>query len=84
MWLPVGLWRPSARHAHEVPVNAPIVVDNGGAIYDLERETYVVKNFLPEIAPIHIAAIAERFPHGALELYPDADFGPGPSAYCLE
>lgn len=62
------------RHAHEVPVNAPIVVDNGGAIYDLERETYVVKNFLPEIAPIHIAAIAERFPHVALELYPDADF----------
>ena len=62
------------RHAHEVPVNAPIVVDNGGAIYDLERETYVVKNFLPEIAPVHIAAIAERFPHVALELYPDADF----------
>lgn len=62
------------RHAHEVPMNAPIIVDNGGAIYDLEREQYVVKNFLPDIAPVHIAAMAERFPHVALELYPDADF----------
>ena len=61
------------RHAHEVPVNAPVIVDNGGAIYDLERGTYVVKNFLPAEAAVHIAAVAERFPHVALELYPDRD-----------
>ena len=62
------------RHAHEVPMNAPIIVDNGGAIYDLERGEYVVKNFLPDVAPTHIAAIAERFPQVAVELYPDANF----------
>ena len=61
-------------HAREVPMNAPIVVDNGGAIYDLERGEYVVKNFLPDFAPTHIAAVAERFPRVAVELYPDANF----------
>ena len=54
------------RHAHEVPMNAPIIVDNGGAIYDLEQQRYVVKNFLPDSAPAHIAAMAERFPGGRL------------------
>lgn len=62
------------RHAHEVPMNAPIIVDNGGAIYDLEAGRYVVKNFLPDCAPAHIAAMAERFPSVAVELYPDDDF----------
>lgn len=62
------------RHAHEVPMNAPIIVDNGGAIYDLEQQRYVVKNFLPDSAPAHIAAMAERFPGVALELYPDDNF----------
>ena len=34
----------------------------------------MVKNFLPDVAPTHIAAIAERFPQVAVELYPDANF----------
>ena len=60
-------------YAYEVPMNAPIIVDNGGAVYDLDRGEYVVKNFLPDFAPVHVAAMAERFPKVALELYPDAN-----------
>lgn len=56
-----------------VPTNAPAVVDNGGAIYDFEREKYLVASFLPELAVEHIRAVIERFPGVALELYHEND-----------
>lgn len=50
-------------------MNAPAVVDNGAAIYDLARETYLVRRFLPESALAHIAAVMDAFPGLSLELY---------------
>lgn len=55
--------------AEGLPMNAPAVVDNGAAIYDLARETYLVRRFLPESALAHIAAVMDAFPGLSLELY---------------
>jgi len=52
-----------------IPMNAPAVVDNGGAIYDLRENRYLLKRFLPEGAMGHIAAVMEAFPELSLELY---------------
>ena len=61
------------RQAAGVPMNAPAVVDNGGAIYDFAQERYLVKNFLPERALWHIAALMDAFPTVSLELYHEDD-----------
>lgn len=56
-------------HAAELSLNAPIIVDNGGGIYDLAAEKYLLKNFLPAGALAHIAAVMDAFPSISLELY---------------
>lgn len=61
------------RQAAGVPMNAPAIVDNGGAIYDFAQERYLVKNFLPERALWHIAALMDAFPTVSLELYHEDD-----------
>jgi len=53
----------------EIPMNAPTVVDNGGAIYDFKREEYLVQRFLPTGAAAHIQAVARAFPALSVELY---------------
>ena len=55
--------------AEGLPMNAPAVVDNGGAIYDLSEERYLVKRFLPDTALAHIARAAAGFPGISIELY---------------
>lgn len=57
------------RQAEGIPMNAPVIVDNGGAVYDWEAETYLVKNFLAPGAAGRIAGVLERFPAVSLELY---------------
>lgn len=52
-----------------VPMNAPAIVDNGGAIYDFMAGKYVVKHFLPSEAWRHIALVMDAFPRVSLELY---------------
>lgn len=55
-----------------LPMNAPAVVDNGGAIYDFAQEAYLVRRFLPESALARIAAVMDAFPGLSLELYHDS------------
>lgn len=57
------------KHAEKLTVNAPVIVDNGGGIYDLAEERYLVTRFLPEKALAHIAQAAEKFPAASVELY---------------
>lgn len=57
------------RQAEEIPMNAPSIVDNGGAIYDLAAERYVLKRFLPDSSLERVAAAMEAFPGVSLELY---------------
>ncbi len=57
------------QQAKLVPMNAPGIVDNGGAIYDFSTERYVVKTVLPEGSVERLAHIAGRFPRLSLEIY---------------
>ena len=52
-----------------IPMNAPAVVDNGGAIYDFASEKYLVKNILAASALDCIASVMEAFSQVSLELY---------------
>ena len=60
------------RQAEGIPMNAPSIVDNGAAIYDLTRGEYLVRRFLPESVLDHLAAVMAAFPGVSLELYPEA------------
>ena len=57
------------RQAEEIPTNAPCIVDNGGAIYDLAAEKYLVKRFLADSSLERIALVMDAFPEVSLELY---------------
>lgn len=57
------------QQAEEIPINAPVIVDNGGGIYDLAKEAYVVRKLLPECALEDLDAIERAFPGTSLELY---------------
>ncbi|MDE7245749.1 MAG: Cof-type HAD-IIB family hydrolase [Oscillospiraceae bacterium] len=55
--------------AEGIPMNAPAIVDNGAAIYDLKEERYLVESCLPDVCLEHLAAIVQKFPEVSLELY---------------
>lgn len=57
------------QRAEGLPINAPVIVDNGGGIYDLTAERYLETRFLPDTALAHIAQAAEAFPEISIELY---------------
>lgn len=57
------------KRAEGLPMNAPAIVDNGGAIYDFATERYLVERFLPETARGHLAQAAAAFPDISIELY---------------
>lgn len=56
-------------YAETVPTNMPVIVDNGGAIYDFQREEYFLTTFLPTGARERVEHVLEKFPHVALEIY---------------
>ena len=51
------------RQAEEIPTNAPCIVDNGGAIYDLAAEKYLVKHFLADSSLERIALVTVSYKH---------------------
>lgn len=57
------------KRAEGLPMNAPAIVDNGGGIYDLAEERYVVERFLPDAALEHLAQAAAAFPDITIEMY---------------
>ena len=60
------------KRAEGLPINAPVIVDNGGGIYDLAAEKYLVTRFLPDEALGLIAQAAEAFPDISVEMYHDS------------
>lgn len=62
----LAAFRPAAAG---VPINAPVIVDNGASIYDLRTESYLIKAFLPEKCLEHLALVSSEFPGVSLELY---------------
>lgn len=57
------------RQAESIPLNAPVIVDNGGGIYDLSARRYVLRKLLPDCALTDLSEIEEAFPGTSMELY---------------
>lgn len=52
-----------------LPINAPIIVDNGGSIYDLAEKRYILRTLLPDCALEDLAGVDAAFPGTSMELY---------------
>lgn len=57
------------RQIRTLPINAPIIVDNGGSIYDLAEKRYVLRTLLPDCALEDLAGVEAAFPGTTMELY---------------
>ena len=55
--------------AEQVPMNAPVVVCNGGALYDFKTERYLETMELPETIRPQGQDVLDRFPTAAVEAY---------------
>lgn len=57
------------QQAAALPITAPVIVDNGGGIYDLKAGRYVLRMLLPESAAEDLAEVEAAFPGTSMELY---------------
>ncbi|MBD5161958.1 MAG: HAD-IIB family hydrolase [Oscillibacter sp.] len=57
------------KQAEQIPINAPVIVDNGGGIYDLAEQRYVLRRLLPDCAVEDLAGVEAAFPGTSMELY---------------
>lgn len=53
----------------DLPTNAPAILSNGAAIYDLERGSYLYTDYLPPEARHCVAQVLSAHPHVAAEVY---------------
>lgn len=65
--------RTFAPHAHLVPLDVPVVLSNGSALYDFQEGRMLEQTFLPDTAPEDLAALIEAFPSLAVETYHGED-----------
>ena len=56
-----------------VPLDAPVVLSNGAALYDFRTGRMLEQTILPDSAPADLAAALEEFPTLALEAYHGED-----------
>lgn len=60
-------------YAHLAPINAPVVLSNGSAIYDFEAGKLICQTVLPDKSPLHFTALCAAFPSLGFEAYHDDD-----------
>lgn len=65
--------RTFAPYIHLVPINAPVVLSNGAAIFDFESGRYLEESLLDEQAPRDLGEVMERFPTLGMEAYHGED-----------
>ena len=65
--------RTFAPYAHLAPINAPVVLSNGSALYDFQRGEMLEQTLLPPCAPADFAALTAALPQLALEAYHGED-----------
>lgn len=53
----------------QIPFNAPVVLSNGAAIYDYEKDGYLELTQLPKATSARLAALCETFPELGFEAY---------------
>ncbi len=56
-------------YVREVPMNAPIILANGAALYDFGRDEMLEQTFLPEESVEMFKAVCEQFPELGFETY---------------
>ncbi|MEA4934189.1 MAG: HAD-IIB family hydrolase [Lawsonibacter sp.] len=62
-----------APHVHLVPINAPVVLSNGSALYDFETNQMLEQTFLSPTAVEDFERLLETFPSLGLEIYHEDD-----------
>ena len=55
------------------PMNAPVILNNGGSLYDFEKNTYVLSIVLPEGAMAELNEVFDLYPQAAAEIYHQTD-----------
>ena len=65
--------RTFAPYRHLVPIDAPVVLSNGSALYDFGREEMVEQTYLVPTAPEDLGAALAAFPSLAIEVYHEED-----------
>ena len=65
--------RTFAPHVHLAPINAPVVLSNGSALYDFQAGRMLEQTFLPPSAPENFAQLLEEFPSIGIEAYHQED-----------
>lgn len=66
-------YRTFAPYVHLTPINAPVVLSNGSALYDFAQDTMLEQTFLPDCTPEIFSRWLERFPSLGMELYHGED-----------
>ncbi len=56
-------------HFHDAPINTPVVLSNGAAIYDFQADRCLEQTLLPPEAPADLGEITARFPSLGMEAY---------------
>lgn len=65
--------RTFAPHVHLVPINAPVVLSNGSALYDFERNQMLEQTFLSPTVVEDFEHLLATFPSLGLESYHEED-----------
>ena len=65
--------RTFAPYVHLVPLNAPVILSNGAAIYDFQADRPVEQTWLDGAAPRDLGAVLDRFPSLSIEAYHGED-----------
>ncbi|MBQ3134290.1 MAG: HAD-IIB family hydrolase [Oscillospiraceae bacterium] len=62
-----------APYAHQLPINAPVVLSNGSALYDFAADTMLIQTLLDEGAPTDLAALCAALEGVGFEAYHGED-----------
>ena len=62
-------YRTFAPHVHLAPINAPVVLSNGSALYDFQEERMLEQTFLAPTAPEDFESLLKEFPSLGIETY---------------
>ena len=62
-----------APYVHLAPINAPVILSNGSAIYDFQQDRFLVQTYLDPRAPQDMTALAADIPEIGFEAYHNED-----------
>ena len=65
--------RTFAPYVHLVPIDGPVVLSNGSALYDFRADRMLEQTCLPATAPEDLGAVLAQFPSLAIEVYHGED-----------